>query len=69
MKAGTKRVYALPLIPNHWVVFDEEGGYIVPAIFGGWAKRVSFRGYSEDILERLGYASSIPSFLGVGLPE
>ena len=64
-----KRAYALPLLPNHWVVFDEEGGHIVPAISGGWIKRVPYRGYSEDTLGRLGYATSILSCLGVGLPE
>ncbi len=38
-------MYTTETLPNHWIVNDATGWWLVPNIPGGWSRRTQYRGY------------------------
>jgi hypothetical protein len=47
-------LYWSPTLPNHWIVSDDTGRWLVPATYGGWAARRPYRGHRAALRDTHG---------------
>lgn len=43
------RLATVPMLPQSWIIIDEEGAWIVPNVPGGLARRVPYRGNQTPV--------------------
>jgi hypothetical protein len=47
-------LYWSPTLPNHWIVSDDTGRWLVPAYRDGWVARRPYRGQQASLRDTHG---------------
>jgi excisionase family DNA binding protein len=63
------RMYVTESLPNHWVINDATGWWLVPNVPGGWTRRTAYRGHVASLAPvSVGVAAGMARLVGYEEP-